>query len=80
MKGFRRKIFNKSDWEVIPAIADTGRNHDGADRKGYRQRIPGTEDMKEYKDYLFHIGQSCIGTLIGLPACAVIGALVALLA
>jgi hypothetical protein len=45
-----------------------------------RMRIPGTEDMKEYKDYLFHIGQSGIGTLIGLPACAVIGALVALLA
>ncbi len=43
-----------------------------------RMRIPGTEDMKEYKDYLFHIKQSCIGTLIGLPACALIGLLVAL--
>ena len=43
-----------------------------------RVRIPGTEDMKEYKDYLFHIKQSCIGTLIGLPACALIGLLVSL--
>ena len=43
-----------------------------------RMRIPGTEDMKEYKDYLFHIKQSCIGTLIGLPACALIGLFVAL--
>ena len=31
-----------------------------------RMRIPGTEDMKVYKDYLFHIKQSCIGTLIGI--------------
>ena len=45
-----------------------------------RMRIPGTEDMKEYKDYLFHIKQSCIGTLIGLPACALIGLLVMLFA
>ena len=45
-----------------------------------RMRIPGTEDMKEYTDYLFHIKQSCIGTLIGLPACAVVGLLVELLA
>jgi hypothetical protein len=43
-----------------------------------RVRIPGTEDMKEYHDYLFHIKQSCIGTLIGLPSCALIGLLVAL--
>lgn len=43
-----------------------------------RMCIPGTEDMKEYKDYLFHIKQSCIGTLIGLPSCALIGLLVAL--
>ena len=43
-----------------------------------RMRIPGTEDMKEYKDYLFHIKQSCIGTIIGLPSCALIGLLVAL--
>lgn len=36
-------------------------------------RIKGTEDMKEYKDYLFHIKQSLIGTLLGVPACAFIG-------
>jgi hypothetical protein len=45
-----------------------------------RMRIPGTEDMKEYNDYLFHIKQSCIGTLLGIPACAVVGVFVALLA
>ena len=45
-----------------------------------RMRIPGTEDMKEYHDYLFHIKASCIGTLIGLPACAAVGLLVMLLA
>ena len=44
-----------------------------------RMRIPGTEDMNEYQDYLFHIKQSCIGTLIGIPACAVVGLFVALL-
>ena len=38
-----------------------------------RMRIPGTEDMKEYHDYLFHIKASAIGPLIGLPACAVAG-------
>lgn len=38
--------------------------------------IKGTEDMKEYKDFLFHIGQSCIGMLLGLPVCAAVGALV----
>lgn len=38
--------------------------------------IKGTEDMKEYKDYLFHIKQSCIGMLLGLPVCAAVGALV----
>ena len=43
-----------------------------------RMRIPGTEDMKEYQDYFFHIKQSCIGTLIGIPACAVVGLFVAL--
>ena len=54
---------------VRTATADTGRNHDGADQKGYRQhntKIVGIIVLKEYKDYLFHIGQSCIGTLIGL--------------
>ena len=44
-----------------------------------RMRIPGTEDMKEYKDYLFHIKQSCIGTLIGIPACAIVGLFVFLI-
>ena len=42
-------------------------------------RIPGTEDMKEYQDYGFHIKQSLIGTLIGLPACALIGLVVTLI-
>lgn len=32
-------------------------------------RIPGTEDVTEYKDYLFHIRQPCIGMLFGLPVC-----------
>ncbi len=44
-----------------------------------RMRIPGTEDMKEYHDYWFHIKASAIGTLIGLPACAVAGLAVQLL-
>ena len=38
-----------------------------------RMRIPGTESMKEYHDYLFHIKASIMGTLIGLPACAIVG-------
>lgn len=38
--------------------------------------IPGTEGMKEYKDYLFHIKQSCIGMLLGLPVCLLVGLLV----
>ena len=43
-------------------------------------RIPGTEDMIDaYHDYAFHIRQSCIGTALGLPACAVVGLLVAVL-
>lgn len=41
-------------------------------------RIPGTEDMKEYKDYIFHIKQSCIGMLLGLPTSVIIGLLVTL--
>ena len=45
-----------------------------------RMRIPGTEDMREYHDYLFHIKASCVGTLIGLPACAVVGPIVMLFA
>lgn len=40
-------------------------------------RIPGTEDMKEYKDYLFHIKQSFIGMLLGLPVCLLTGLFVA---
>lgn len=44
-----------------------------------RVRIPGTEDMKEYHDYLFHIKQSCIGSLIGVPACLIVGLAVMLL-
>ena len=43
-----------------------------------RLRIPGTEDMPEYRDYLFHIRQSCIGTALGLPACLLVGLLVQL--
>lgn len=44
-----------------------------------RSRIPGTEDMAEYHDYLFHIKQSCIGTAIGLPVCLLVGLLVQVL-
>ena len=39
-------------------------------------RIPGTEDMKEYKDYWFHIRGSIRGSLIGIPACVLVGLLV----
>ena len=45
-----------------------------------RMQIPGTEDMKDYHDYLFHIKASAVGTLIGLPACAVVGLAVQMLA
>ena len=44
-----------------------------------RSRIPGTEDMAEYHDYLFHIKQSCIGSAIGLPVCLLVGLLVQVL-
>ena len=40
--------------------------------------IPGTEDMKEYKDYLFHIKGGFKGVLFGLPACLLAGAFVLL--
>lgn len=40
-------------------------------------RISGTEDMEEYKDYRFHIKQSCIGMLLGLPACLAVGVITA---
>ncbi len=42
-------------------------------------RIPGTEDMEEYKDYRFHIRQSCIGMLLGLPVCLAVGVITAIL-
>ena len=35
--------------------------------------IKGTEDMKEYKDYLFHIKGGLIGMLYGIPACLLVG-------
>ena len=44
-----------------------------------RVRIPGTEDMPEYHDYLFHVKQSCIGTALGLPVCLLVGFLVSVL-
>lgn len=40
--------------------------------------IPGTEGMKEYKDYLFHIKGSLKGMLFGIPACLIVGLLVLL--
>lgn len=39
-------------------------------------RIQGTEDMKEYKNYWFHIKQSFIGMILGIPACILVGMLV----
>lgn len=41
-----------------------------------RFRIPGTEDMKEYHDYLFHIKGSFRGSLIGIVACMIVGVIV----
>ena len=41
-------------------------------------RIPWTEDMEEYRDYCFHIWQSCIGMALGLPACLAVRALTAI--
>lgn len=38
-----------------------------------RVRIPGTEDMKEYQDYWFHIKGSLKGQLMGLPVCLLVG-------
>lgn len=38
--------------------------------------IPGTEDMKEYKDYLFHIKGSLKGMLFGIPVCLLVGVFV----
>ena len=43
-------------------------------------RIKGTEDMdNEYHNYGYHLLASCKGTLLGLPVCAVVGGLTALL-
>lgn len=41
--------------------------------------IPGTEGMKEYKDYLFHIKAGLIGSLIGIPVALVVGVFVMIL-
>lgn len=41
-----------------------------------RVRILGTEDMKEYKNYWFHIKQSLIGMILGIPTCILVGMLV----
>ena len=38
--------------------------------------IPGTEGMKEYKDYWFHIKGALIGMLYGIPACLLVGLIV----
>lgn len=35
--------------------------------------IVGTEGMKEYKDYLFHIKGSLKGMILGIPICLIIG-------
>lgn len=38
-----------------------------------RFRIKGTENMKEYHDYLFHLYGSLKGMIIGLPICVLVG-------
>ena len=38
--------------------------------------IPGTEGMKEYKDYWFHIKGALIGMLYGVPAAILVGLIV----
>lgn len=38
-----------------------------------RVRIPGTENMKEYQDYWFHVKGSLKGQIIGLPICLFVG-------
>ena len=39
--------------------------------------LPGTEDMTEvYHDYEYHVKASCVGMLIGLPVCLLIGLVV----
>jgi len=44
-----------------------------------RFRIPETEDMKEYKNYWFHIIGSIRGSIIGILACLLIGILVTII-
>lgn len=41
--------------------------------------IPGTEGMRGYKDYLFHVKGSLKGMLLGIPAALVAGAFVAII-
>ena len=39
--------------------------------------LPGTADMTEaYHDYGYHVKASCVGMLIGLPVCLLIGLVV----
>ena len=39
--------------------------------------LPGTEDMTEaYHDYGYHVKATCVGMLIGLPVCLLIGLVV----
>lgn len=39
--------------------------------------LPGTEDMTEaYHDYGYHVKASCVGMMIGLPVCLLIGLVV----
>lgn len=45
-----------------------------------RVRIPGTEDMKEYQDYWFHIRGGFKGQIIGLPVALLVGGLTAVFA
>lgn len=45
-----------------------------------RVRIPGTEDMKEYQDYWFHIKGSLNGQVLGLPVALLAGGLTAFMA
>lgn len=42
-----------------------------------RVRIPGTEDMKEYRDYWFHIRHSLVGQVLGLLVALLVGGLTA---
>ena len=45
-----------------------------------RVRIPGTEDMKEYQNYWFHIKGSLKGQVLGLPVALLVGGLTVFLA